>query len=143
MDKITDTIAIGNFKDALDKDMLTSEGIRSVLGMVPTLAEVEPDEHGLDELETFDFIDGKGNRYEDFTDALDVLEDMQEHSPPTLVHCHAGRSRSVVVVAGHLMKTLGLSPSGALAMIAAKRETHVMPGLMGLLNQLQAELAAR
>ncbi len=42
MDWITSDIAIGNYKDALDRKLLNQEGIRSVLGLVGTLAARRP-----------------------------------------------------------------------------------------------------
>ncbi len=137
MDWITDAIAIGNYKDALDKNMLAREGIRSVLGLVGTLADIEPDEHGLDELEVIELIDGRGNRPETFIDAVDVLEDMLEHSPPVMVHCHAGRSRSVVVVAGYLVRSQGLSRAAALAMVSTRRDAQITPGLQQILSHVK------
>ncbi len=139
MDWISSDIAIGNYKDALDRKLLNQEGIRSVLGLVGTLAQIEPDDHGLDEIEIVELIDGVGNRQETFEDALDALEDLLKYSPPVMVHCHAGRSRSVVVVAGHLMRSSGLSKAAALEAVASRRAAAVTQGLERLLDGVRSE----
>lgn len=47
--------------------------------------------------------------------------------PKLLVHCHAGRSRSVMVVASHLVRQYGWDLRQALAFIHAKRPEIVLP----------------
>ena len=51
-----------------------------------------------------------------------------------LVQCHAGRSRSVIVVAAHLMRTERLRPEEALERVAARREVAITPGIERLLR---------
>ncbi|MFZ4703629.1 MAG: hypothetical protein ACOYMG_26600, partial [Candidatus Methylumidiphilus sp.] len=65
------------------------------------------------------------------------LIDMVEGSPSGLVHRHAGRSRSVTVVAGYLVQIKGLSPTAAYDYISTKRETAVQSGLPELLARLR------
>ena len=137
MDWINSNIAIGNYKDALDRELLTREGIRSVLGLVDTLVHIELDEHGLDEIEIVELIDGPGNRPDALGDALDALETLLRYSPPVMVHCHAGRSRSVVVVAGHLMRNSGLSRAAALDLVTSRRAAAITPGLGQLLDWIE------
>ena len=51
-----------------------------------------------------------------------------------LVHCHAGRSRSVCIVARYLMWKSGLSGKAALEIIKSKREIYLSPGIDELLS---------
>ena len=67
---------------------------------------------------------------------VDTVTRLVASHPPVLVHCHAGRSRSVVVVAGHLMRCRGLQPHEALQWVTAKREAEVTRGLEALLWHL-------
>jgi hypothetical protein len=136
MDWITETIAIGNYLDAQDGELLRREGVGSILGLTPGLAGVEPSALGVKRIRLVPLVDGGGNDLHTFRTALAILAELLAEAPPVLVHCHAGRSRSVVVVAAHLMSTLGLTAEEALALIAARREIAVSPALERLLDEL-------
>lgn len=56
---------------------------------------------------------------------------------PVLVHCGAGASRSVTVVAGWLMTRRGMSAADAVAFMLSKR-----PQVMYLWEGFEAELLA-
>ncbi len=56
---------------------------------------------------------------------------------PTLVHCHAGRDRTGVVLAGYLCAALGLPPAEAIARLrAAKPSALTAPGYAELVYEL-------
>ena len=133
MNWITDTIAIGNYLDAQDKDMLTREGIRSVLSLDGSLIGRSPADVGVKRVMALKFQDGPGNDPALFLRAVDAVQRLVIETPPVLVHCHAGRSRSVVLVAGYFIKTRGLTPDEAVKLVAAKREAQITPGLESLL----------
>lgn len=137
MDWITDQIAIGNHLEALDSALLRQESIAAVLGLTRTLHGLEPKRLGLKEIEIFPLDDGHGNDPRLFRQAVDTLLRLVRDAPPVFVHCHAGRSRSAVVVAGYFMKTRQLGPDEALACVAAKRTIAVSAGLEKLLNFLE------
>ena len=89
-------------------------------------------------------VDGPGNDLTAFKKLVQDLIDMVEGSAPVLVHCHAGRSRSVTVVAGYLVNTRGWSTQAAYDFIASKREhsgagwastTGIEDGFVSLLNR--------
>jgi protein-tyrosine phosphatase len=67
---------------------------------------------------------------------VDAVAEFVRDAPKVLVHCHAGRSRSPVVVAGYLVRALGLDADAALAHVAARRDVFVSPGLESLLDHL-------
>ena len=71
-----------------------------------------------------------------FRYAVDDLRRLVQLQPPVLVQCHAGRSRSAVVVAAYLMHARKLEPEEAVAAVAAKREINVTPALVELLHKL-------
>lgn len=50
-----------------------------------------------------------------------------------LVHCHAGRSRSVAVVARYLIESQGMTQQAALVLIMQKREIYLSDGIEELL----------
>jgi predicted protein tyrosine phosphatase len=166
VDWITDTIAIGNFVEAQDAAILAQ--FNSVLSLVPTLRDLqarkksalqerwealeETDEDrfaanletllaalAMKQLAVFELIDGPGNDLRLVRHAVDTLEEMARQSPPVLVHCHAGKGRSPLVVAGYLMKARKFTPTEALGYIGARRDIYVQDALTSLLEHLQEE----
>ncbi len=136
MDWITETIAIGNRQDAADRALLGREKIRAVLALVADVPDAAS--LGVEELVSVPMIDGAGNDPGLFQRVLAILDRLERERAPVLVHCHAGRSRSVVVVAGHLMRRLGIDADEALERVSAKREIAISDGLDRLLDALEA-----
>lgn len=136
MDWINEQIAIGNYLDAQDKDLLHSQGIRSALSLDGTLTVGSAQSMGLEIVETYRLIDGPGNDRRVFQFAVDALAKLVRIRPPVLVQCHAGRSRSVVVVAAYFSMVQGMDPDAAIALIATKRDILITPGLEEILYRL-------
>jgi protein-tyrosine phosphatase len=136
MDWITDDIAIGNYLDAQNADLLRGESISAVLGLSADLRGRNPEELGLKAIEIVSLEDAPGNDPRLFARAVSCLARLRHEFGRVLVHCHAGRSRSVVVVAGHLMQSLQITADDALARVAAKREVSVTEGLERLLEAI-------
>ncbi len=137
MDWITDTVAIGNYQEAQDAALLRREGIASALSLDRTLQGREPAELGLREIESVPLEDGPGNDPRLFLRAVDALEGLVQSQPPVLVQCHAGRSRSAVVVAGYLMRSQGIGADEAVRLVAARRQIVISQGLEQLLDELE------
>ncbi|WLQ16624.1 dual specificity protein phosphatase [Hahella aquimaris] len=78
-------------------------------------------------------IDGRGNDKRLFNDAVDFIHDVVSSGDRILVHCHAGRSRSVCIVARYFMMKQGITSHQALSMISAKREIYLSPGIEEIL----------
>jgi predicted protein tyrosine phosphatase len=136
MDWINDKIAIGNFLEARDSELLAREGIRSVLSLDGSLRAISPADLGLERIEHVPLEDAPGNDFRMFKRAVDLVADLVSTHPPVLVHCHAGRSRSPVVVAGYLVVSEAMSPEDALALVAERREIAVTRGVDSLLYYL-------
>lgn len=128
-------IAIGNFGIAIEPELLKAHGFRSVVGLTPHLAGKTAQDMGVEALEIFPLTDGAGNDYRLFERAVLTLADFAEKYMPCLVHCHAGRSRSVIVVAAYLKGSLGLESDEALRLVTDKRESSVTPALLDLLER--------
>lgn len=118
---ITDTIAIGNFMDAQDHAALQEAGIRSILCLNGLLSGLQPDDLGVEAMTCFNFTDGSGNDPQLFERAVKIVGQYAQQNPKLLVHCQAGRSRSVMVVASHLVRQNGWDLRQALELIRAKR----------------------
>src|SRR5262245_22303772 len=134
MDWITADIAVGNYLEAQNASLLKEQGICSVLGLDRTLENHNGTALGLADMEVVPLEDGPGNDLRLFRLAVGTLERLVREHRPVLVHCHAGRSRSVVVVAAYLMNSLGIEAHEALELVAAKRPIAVTPGLERLLD---------
>jgi hypothetical protein len=139
LDWITDTIAIGNFLEAEDAELLRKESINSILSLIGNLQGKSPDMLGVCRLEVIPLVDGPGNDPRRFRRCVDVLSELVSTAPPVLVHCQAGRSRSPIVVAGYLMRALKIDSDRALAMVTAKRETNIIPVLERLLDHIDVD----
>jgi hypothetical protein len=124
---ITDTIAIGNFTDAVDHAAIMTAGIRSILCLNGLLSDRQPGDCGVEALTCFNFIDGSGNDPWLFERAVTTVGQYAKQSPKVLVHCHAGKSRSVMVVASHLVRQNGWDLPYALEFIQAKRPEIMYP----------------
>jgi protein-tyrosine phosphatase len=136
MDWITAEIAIGNYIDALDVDLLRRERLRSALSLDGTLYAKRAEDIGLQRIEVVRLEDEPGNDPRLFRLAVEYLGEMVTDLPPVLVQCHAGRSRSAVVVAGHLMLARGITSDEALELIYAKRAIAITAGVERLLDSL-------
>lgn len=136
MDWVEKDIAIGNYLEAKDAELLRKEAIASGLSLDGTLSGVIAASVGLKRIEVVKLDDGPGNDIRLFTSAINALESLIREAPPVLVQCHAGRSRSVVVVAGYLMRKLGIDARTALLRVSEKREVAITPGLEALLDKL-------
>jgi protein-tyrosine phosphatase len=137
MDWITEQVAIGNYLEAQDAELLLAHAFRSVLSLDGSLSSRRAAELGLSEIVGFKLIDGAGNDPRHYESAVDALLRLVRSKPPVLVHCHAGRSRSAIVVAGFLVASQGIEPDAALAHVAAKREVNVSEGLRPLLDRIK------
>jgi protein tyrosine phosphatase (PTP) superfamily phosphohydrolase (DUF442 family) len=136
VDWITDEIAIGNYLEAQNTELLHHHGFRSVLSLDGSLTAEDAGRLGVDTVVAFRLIDGVGNDLRVFRMAIESLSDLVRLYTPVLVHCHAGRSRSVVIVAGHLVHALGIDPEEGIARVKDKREVNVTPALEEMLFKL-------
>ena len=126
MDWITDHLAIGNFVDAQS----LPAGVNAVLCLREDCCDGRTDVDAL----CLPLLDGPGNDPRDIEEALDFVREVVTAGQRILVHCHAGRSRSVVVVARYLMQSRGLTAQDALDLIASRREIYLSPGIEELLS---------
>lgn len=128
MDWITEHVAVGNFIDARD---VTDADVDAILCLRPGCDCEERDD--VDAV-VYPLADGPGNRREDVLEAIDFVHGCVQTGERVLVHCHAGRSRSVCVVAAWLALHRGRTRSEALQMIADKRPIYLSPGVEEILD---------
>ena len=128
MDWITDHIAIGNFIDA--KNASKNE-IDAILCVKP---ECCSEDNSIIDVMCLPLVDGAGNDRRYFNDAVDFIDDVVSSGERILVHCHAGRSRSVCMVARYFMVKKGMTSHQAIEKIEAKREIYLSPGIEEILE---------
>ncbi len=128
MDWITDRIAIGNVADA---GAVGPDDVDAILCLKPNCTCEDHDE--LDTL-AVPLVDGAGNPADKILRALDYLASIVDDDDRILVHCHAGRSRSVAIVAAFLMRRSGLSRAAALSYISERRAIYLSPGIDEILD---------
>ena len=133
MDSITDSIWIGNYLDAKDRESLVSAGIRSILCLDGCMTNVKAEDVGVQRVEVVELIDGSGNPPETFLRAVRLLGDLVSKYAPVLVHCHAGQSRSAAVVCKHFMQK-GDTLAEAMKRITTRRRVAIMSGLQEALD---------
>jgi protein-tyrosine phosphatase len=138
VDWITDEIAIGDWRDALDADLLRRECVSSVLSLIGKLVGRSAESLGVQRVEVFPLQDGPGDDPGRFARAVDLLARLVEEGPPVFVHCRAGRSRSAAVVAAYLMRSQGLSAEEAVALVASRREIGLNPEMAALVREFAA-----
>lgn len=137
MDWITPEIAIGNRIDAHDPGLRAKHGFQAVISLDGSMTDGEALALGYEDSISLPFVDGPGNTPTAYRRVVQDLIDMVKDSPPVLVHCHAGRSRSVTVVAGYLVKIRGCTVRAAYDFIATKRDIAVQDGLPDLVHGLR------
>jgi|SRR6266850_4688485 len=133
MDRISNSIWIGNYLDARDQEAKAKAGIRSVLCLDGCLADAKAEEMGLERIAVVELIDGAGNPPETFLRAVRLLRELAAQHGPVLVHCHAGQSRSAAVVCKYFMSE-GDSLAEAMRKITSKRRVAIIAGLQEALD---------
>lgn len=124
MDWITDNIAIGNFLDA--REAVVSRSLDAILCLKPECCDEGNEDFPI---LCIPLEDGAGNTKYAIDMALRFIHETVANDETILVHCHAGRSRSVCVVAAYLAKHGGYTRDSALALIRSKREIYLSDGI--------------
>lgn len=136
MDWITDTVAIGTAIEAHSPGFREQHGFLSLVSVDGSMTIRKAYSLGYDDVICSPMKDGPGNDLEAFLRTVDALIAMAQECPPVFVHCHAGKSRSVTVVAAFLVINLRWTVSQAYDFIASKREIQVQSGLPKMIARL-------
>jgi len=134
MDRITESVWIGNYLDAGDHGALQAAGIKAILCLDGCMAGKRANNAGVERVEVVELIDGAGNPPEKFLRAVGLLKELVSKHSPVLVHCHAGQSRSAAVVCKYFMKEEGKGLAEAMRRIISKRKVAIVSGLQEALD---------
>jgi atypical dual specificity phosphatase len=130
---ITENVAITNFYSAHDKDVICQQKVQAILCLDRDLQGNTAQARGAKVIELVHLVDGANEMFT-FKNAVATLERLIEKWERVIVHCRAGRSRSIAVVAAYLKRAKGLSAHEALALVCAKREAAIAPELARLVE---------
>lgn len=128
MDWITKNIAVGNFIDAANA---SKDEVDAILCLKLDCCS---EDNEIIDVMYLPLIDGAGNDRRYFNEAVDFIDDVVSSGERILVHCHAGRSRSVCMVARYFMVKHGMTSKQALDKIEAKRKIYLSPGIEEILE---------
>jgi protein-tyrosine phosphatase len=124
-------LAIGNYLDAAAAER---EGVRAVLSLAIEHEDVHPNTVHV-------WLDDGPNSPALMAHAIRELARLLRTSPPVLVHCHAGLSRSPAVVAGYLANFENYSLRDAFVFIDERRPIQLSPGVLPTLKMALAQMA--
>src|SRR5262245_24827231 len=119
---ITNRVAITNFFSAHDRQVLAEHGVKAILCLDRELVGEPAAERGLAALELVHLNDGP-NPTPSFRAAVETLERLVADHGRVLVHCRAGRSRSVAVVAAYLTRSESATAAAAMDLVRLKRDS--------------------
>jgi hypothetical protein len=133
---ITGAIAITNFVSAHNKNVLAEHNIKGVLCLDRELEGCPSAARGAECVRVAHLIDG-ANELFFFKEAVAALEEIVARCGRVVVHCRAGRSRSVAVVAAYLKKMRNIDADAALEMVRSKRPSAIAPELIRLVERFE------
>ncbi|CDO77073.1 hypothetical protein BN946_scf184473.g17 [Trametes cinnabarina] len=132
MNEIVPNLWVGDLPSALDTEKLKAHNIRSVLSAMRGRVTIHDTfirhQVNIDDTESSDIL-------QHFVPAVTFIQAELDKGHGVLVHCQAGMSRSVAIVAAYLMVSQGLDPESALAVIRKSRP-NVQPN-EGFMRQLE------
>ncbi|MQM19267.1 hypothetical protein Taro_052267 [Colocasia esculenta] len=123
---------LGSVGAAYNKDALKALNVTHILIVAKSLEPAYPNDFIYKKIEVLDSPDV--NLEQHFDECIEFIDEAKRMGGGVLVHCFAGRSRSVTIVVAYLMKQHNMSLSQALTLIRSKRP-HVAPN-QGFLEQL-------
>lgn len=137
--EIDEGLFLGSVGTANNKDALKSLNITHILTVAGKLPPAHPGDFVYKIIDVIDKEDVNLKQY--FDECFDFIDEAKRHGRGVLVHCFAGKSRSVTVVVAYLMKTLRMSLSEALQHVKSKRpQAAPNPGFIRQLEDFERSL---
>jgi atypical dual specificity phosphatase len=132
---ITDEIAITNFFSAHQSGILVEQKIDAILCLDEEVRGDAPEARGVKCIEVVHLVDGP-NDLAVFQRAVSALAELRGQYQRVVVHCRAGRSRSIAVVAAYLKQDRGMDAADALDFVKSKRASALAPELARLVERV-------
>ncbi|XP_077248101.1 dual specificity protein phosphatase 1-like isoform X2 [Tasmannia lanceolata] len=131
--QIEEGLFLGSVGVACNKVALKSLNVTHILTVAKSLDPAYPNDFIYKKIEVFDTPDT--NLKQHFDECFNFIEEGKQNGGGVLVHCFAGRSRSVTIIVAYLMKKHRMSLSQALDLVRSKRP-QISPN-QGFMLQLQ------
>ncbi|KAJ3669617.1 hypothetical protein LUZ60_011567 [Juncus effusus] len=117
--QIEEGLYLGSLGAAMNKDELKKLNITHVLIVARSLGPPFPDEFIYKKIDVLD--SPETNLAEYFEECFNFIDEAKAAGGNVLVHCFAGRSRSVTIVVAYLMKKHQMSLGSSLSLVRSKR----------------------
>ncbi|XP_078438874.1 dual specificity protein phosphatase 1-like [Wolffia australiana] len=139
--QIEEGLFLGSVGAAFNRDELKSLNVTHILTVAKSLKPAYPEDFVYRKVEVLDNPYTDLSRY--FDACIEFIDKARREGGGVLVHCVAGRSRSVTVVAAYLMQKNRMSLFQVLDLIKSKRpQICPNPGFIRQLETLQRRLQA-
>lgn len=140
--EIQEGLYLGSIGAAYNKDELLKLKITHILSVANMVESAYPSDFRYKQIEVRDSTDV--DLEEHFDECFAFIDEARQSVGAVLVHCFAGRSRSVTVVVAYLMKTYGMSFLQALDLVRSKRpQAAPNPGFILQLKKFERKLGDR
>ncbi len=127
MDWITKNIAIGDY---IDSKKAQEGDFDAILCLVSSCCNIADTRFNILNVS---LIDAAGNDRDKFEEATNFIDKIVSRNEKILVHCYAGRSRSVSIVARYLMISKNIASKEALSIIERKHKICLSNGINEIL----------
>ncbi|KAF5179779.1 Dual specificity phosphatase [Thalictrum thalictroides] len=131
--QIEEGLFLGSLAAACDKDTLKSLNITHILTVAQSLKPAYPNDFICKKIEVADRPESDIAQH--FDECFHFIDEAKKMGGAVLVHCFAGKSRSVTIIVAYLMRKCRMTLSQALVHVKSKRP-QVVPNA-GFLLQLQ------
>ncbi|XVF28914.1 hypothetical protein REPUB_Repub15cG0073700 [Reevesia pubescens] len=139
--EIEEGLFLGSIAGANNIDALKTLNITHILTVASSLKPAHTNGFVYKIIPVLDKEDTNLSRY--FDECFDFIDEAKNQGGGVLVHCFAGKSRSVTIVVAYLMKKHGMNLSQALEHVKSKRSLAAPnSGFIRQLKKLEKSLQA-
>jgi protein-tyrosine phosphatase len=118
-DEILNGLYIGNILSVYDKTRLQDIGITHIISVIEGFVPPYPDDFNY---LVINALDNESTKIiKNFESSTSFINDAFENEGKVLVHCMAGRSRSVTIVAAYIIDRFGINAKTTLQIIKSRR----------------------
>jgi protein-tyrosine phosphatase len=127
-------IYLGNIDSCYDYDELKKLKITHIISVIEGFEPPYPDKFNYFIINALDTLNTELKDCFELTNKF--IEDALDNDGKVLIHCMAGRSRSVTILGAYLIKTFGTDVKNALGSIKARRQ--IIEPNQNFINQLDS-----